>query len=51
VIGQSLDLDSTMIQSVFGYGCYSKIVAGSLGYNFAAEHWFSCHGKLGGNSP
>jgi hypothetical protein len=36
---------------VFGYGCYSKFVAGSLGYNFAAECWSSCHVKSGENSP
>jgi hypothetical protein len=35
MMGQSLDLDSTIIQSVFGYGCCSNIVDGSLGYNFA----------------
>jgi hypothetical protein len=51
VIGQSLDIDSTTIQSVFCYGYYSKFVAGSLGYNFAAEHWSCCHGDLGRNSP
>jgi hypothetical protein len=51
VTGPSLDLDSTIIQSVFGYGCYSKIVAGSLGYNFAIERWPCCHVKSGGNPP
>jgi hypothetical protein len=29
----------------------SKVRAGLLGYNFAAEHWSSYHTKLGGNSP
>jgi hypothetical protein len=51
VIGQSLDLNSTIIQSVFGYGCYCKFVAGSLGYNFAAECWSSCHVKSGEIRP
>jgi hypothetical protein len=51
VIGQSLDLNLTIIQSVFGYGCYSKFVAGSLGYNFDAECWSSCHMKAGEKLP
>jgi hypothetical protein len=51
MMGQSLDLDLTIIQSVFGYGCYSKIVTGSLGYNFATEQWPCCHVKSGGNPP
>jgi hypothetical protein len=29
----------------------SKVRVGLLGYNFAAEHWSSCHIKSGGNSP
>jgi hypothetical protein len=29
----------------------SKVGAGLLGYNFAAEHWPSYHTKLGRNSP
>jgi hypothetical protein len=44
-----LSLDSTIIQSVIGYGCRSKIVAGSLGYNFATEQWPGCHVKSGEN--
>jgi hypothetical protein len=51
VIEQTLDLDSTIIQSVFGYGCYSKNVDGSLGYNFATEQWSCCHVKSRGNPP
>jgi hypothetical protein len=50
VIGQSLDFNSTIIQSEFGYGCYCKFVARSSGYNFAAECWSSCHVKSGENS-
>jgi hypothetical protein len=42
-------LDSIIIQSVIGYGCYSKISAGSLGYNFAIERWPCCHVKSGEN--
>jgi hypothetical protein len=29
---------------------YCKFVAGSLGYNFAAAFWSSCHVKSGENS-
>jgi hypothetical protein len=51
MMGQSLDLDSTIIQTVIAYGCYSKIVSGSLGYKFATEHWPCCHVKSGENPP
>jgi hypothetical protein len=34
-----------MIQSLFGYDCYSKIVAGSSDNNFATGRSTSCHVK------
>jgi hypothetical protein len=41
-----LSLDSTMIQSLFAYGCYSKNVAGSSGNNFVTGRLASCHVKI-----
>jgi hypothetical protein len=35
-----------MIQSLFGYDCYSKIVAGSLGNNFVTGRLTSCYVKI-----
>jgi hypothetical protein len=31
---------------VFGYGCYSKIIAGSSGNNFVAGRLACCHEKV-----
>jgi hypothetical protein len=43
VVEQSLSWDSTMIQSLFGYNCYSKNVAGSSDNNFLTGGLISCH--------
>jgi hypothetical protein len=46
VVRWTLRLDSTMIQWLFDYGCYSNMVAGSLGNNFVTGRLTSCHVKI-----
>jgi hypothetical protein len=41
-----LNWDSTMIQSLFGYDYYSKVIAGSSGSNFVTGGLTSCHVKI-----